>query len=80
MDTVETIEEKKELSFQKGWFKVRQCDVPAVRIKLMSAFGVTTRVGFLNRLNGNVNHTEEERNAVEEIFNSYGITEIWGKP
>ena len=66
------------LAFQKGWFRVPQGDVAAVRIKLMSALGVTTRVGFLNRLNGLVTHTDEERAAIESIFNNYGITDAWG--
>jgi len=68
----------KELSFKKGWYKVPQGKVAAARIKIMSVTGVTTRVAFLNRLNGTVNHTDEERSAIEEIFKSIGITEIWG--
>lgn len=67
-----------KLSFQKGWYQLRTMDVAGARIKLMAMFGVTTRMAFLDRLNGKVNHTEEQIKATEEIFNSYGITEIWG--
>jgi predicted transglutaminase-like cysteine proteinase len=66
-------------AFQIGWYKIPQGDVATVRIKLMAMFGITTRMAFLNRLNGKVNHTEEQIKMVEEIFHSYGITEIWGK-
>jgi len=67
------------LSFQKGWFKVPNGEVAAARAKLMAVLGVTTRVGFLNRLNGKVNHTDDERTAIEEIFNNHGVTEVWGR-
>ena len=69
---------EKENSFQKGWFKVPQGAVAGIRIKLMAMFGVTTRMAFLDRLNGKVNHTDEQRELVESIFAQYGITEIWG--
>ena len=65
-------------AFQKGWYRIPQGDVAGVRIKLMAMFGITTRMAFLDRLNGKVNHTEEQIKSVEEIFHSYGITEIWG--
>lgn len=70
------MDEKK--AFEKGWYRVPQGDVAAVRIKLMSIFGVTTRAAFLDRMKGKVNHTEEEIRSVEEVFSSYGIEEIWG--
>jgi len=65
-------------AFLKGWYKIPQGDVAGARIKMMSLFGVTTRMAFLDRLNGKVNHTQEQIDAVEGIFHSYGITEIWG--
>lgn len=65
-------------SFQKGWYKIPYGKVAEVRIRLMAALDVTTHQAFRNHLKGDVNHTEEQTNAVEKLFHSYGITEIWG--
>ena len=67
-----------EFSFQKGWSQIKQCDVREVRTKLMTALNVTTRMAFLDRLNGKVEPKITEHRAIEDIFNEYGITEIWG--
>ena len=68
-----------EFSFQKGWSQVRQGDVAGMRKKLNTALNLTTRMAFLNRLNGKVEHKITEYKAIEKIFNEYGIIEIWGK-
>jgi hypothetical protein len=65
-------------SFQKGWFKIPQGNVAAARVRLMATLGVTTRAAFRDRMNGKVNHTEDEILAIEEIFSAYGIADIWG--
>ena len=65
-------------SFQKGWSQVKQGDVSTVRTKLMSALNITTRMAFLDRLNGKVEPKVTEHQAIENIFSEYGITEIWG--
>ena len=67
-----------EFSFQKGWSQVKQGDVSTVRTKLMSALNITTRMAFLDRLNGKVEPKVTEHQAIENIFSEYGITEIWG--
>jgi hypothetical protein len=67
-----------EFSFQKGWLQVKQGDASAVRSKLMVALNITTRMAFLDRLNGKVEPRVTEHCAIEEIFAEYGITEIWG--
>ena len=67
-----------EFSFQKGWLQVKQCDVSAIRSRLMAALNITTRMAFLDRLNGKVEPKITEHRAIEEIFAEYGITEIWG--
>ena len=66
-------------AFQNGFYRLAIRDVAAARIRLMALFEVTTRQGLRDRVNGKVNHTDEQINAVEEIFHSYGITNIWGK-
>lgn len=67
-----------EFSFQKGWSQVRQSDVSTVRAKLMAALNITTRMAFLDRLNGKYEPKITEYREIEEIFGSYGITEVWG--
>jgi len=65
-------------SFQKGWYQLRQCEVADVRNKIQAKLGTTTRMAFLNRLNGVTQGTPAERDAIEKVFAEYGITEIWG--
>lgn len=67
-----------EFSFQKGWSQVKQGDVATVRTKLMSALNITTRMAFLDRLNGKVEPKITEHRAIKEVFAEYGIKEIWG--
>jgi hypothetical protein len=67
-----------EFSFRKGWLQVKQGDAARVRSKLMSALNLTTRMAFLDRLNGKVEPKVSEHRAIEEIFSEYGITEVWG--
>lgn len=67
-----------EFSFQKGWSQVKQGDAAAVRSKLMAALNITTRMAFLDRLNGKVEPKITEHRAIEDVFAEYGITEIWG--
>ena len=66
-------------SFKKAWSQVRQKDIEEVRTSVMDALGLTTKVAFYNRLNGDVEPKVSEAKAIEDIFNNYGITEIWGE-
>ena len=66
-------------SFKKAWSQVRQKDIEDVRNEIMAALGLTTKAAFYNRLNGDVEPKVSEANAIEDIFNKYGITEIWGE-
>lgn len=65
-------------SFKKGWSQVRQKDIEEVRNAIMEALGLTTKPAFYNRLNGDVEPKVSEAKAIEDIFNNYGIAEIWG--
>lgn len=67
-----------EYSFFKGWCQIRQQDVAEMRVKLMKAVGVTTRVGFLRRMKGEIEPKVSEHKKITEIFNKYGIKDIWG--
>jgi hypothetical protein len=67
-----------EFSFQKGWSQVKQGDAATVRSRLMVALNITTRMAFLDRLNGKVEPKVTEHAAIEQVFKSYGIKEIWG--
>lgn len=67
-----------EFSFQKGWAQVKQGDVHIVRSKLMTVLGIKTRMAFLDRLNGKVEPRVSEYRAIEDIFETYGISHIWG--
>jgi hypothetical protein len=64
--------------FKRGWMQVKQGEVRTVRAKLMTALNITTRVAFLDRLNGRVVPKVTEYEAIEAIFKSHGITDIWG--
>ena len=66
-------------SFKKGWSQVRQKDIEEVRMAIMEALALTTKPAFYNRLNGDVEPKVSEAKAIEDIFNNYGITEIWGE-
>ena len=68
-----------ENSFQQGWYQVKQGEVAAIRQKIMAKLGITTRMAFLNRLNGDTIGTIAEREAIERVFEEHGITDIWGK-
>ena len=65
-------------SFIKGWSQVRQKDVEEVRTAIMNALGLTTKAAFYNRVKGAVEPKISEAKAIEDIFNNYGITKIWG--
>ena len=69
----------KELSFKKGWLQLRQCDVEACRNDIMNALNLNTRMAFLNRLNGKVDHKVTEVNAIESVFHKYHIRDVWGE-
>ncbi len=66
-------------AFQRGWYSIPQGKVAEARIRLMATLNVTTRMGFLNNMKGGTTHSKEEIKAIEDIFHSYGIKEIWGR-
>ncbi len=69
---------KKQYAFLRGWKQVRQGDVRQCREDVMKALGLTTRMAFHQRLNGNVEPRVSEAKIIEEVFARYGVTDIWG--
>lgn len=69
-----------EFCFERGWSQVRQCDVKPCREQLMEAMNVHTPVGFLQRRRGLIVPKVTEARRIEEIFRSFGITDVWGDP
>ena len=70
---------KQSFSFQRGWNQLKVVDAPCARDKIMTALGLVTRAGFLYRLKGKCEPTVTEAQAIEDIFNEYGIKDIWGE-
>jgi hypothetical protein len=68
-----------KFSFKKGFGQLQQKDAPTVKEKIMNALALKTRQGWWQRLNGLVEPRISEAQAIEKIFASYGITEIWGE-
>lgn len=68
-----------KFSFKKGFSQVRQKDVANVKHEIMSALGITTRMGWSNRIRGIVEPKISEAKAIEETFAKYGIKEVWGE-
>lgn len=67
-----------EFSFKKGYGQVQQKDAESVRNEIMTELNITTRESWRLRLNGKIEPKISEVQAIESIFNRYGIIEIWG--
>lgn len=66
-------------SFKKGLNNTPVKYVRQVRRELMEALGIGTRAGFLKRLKGEVEPKASEVAKIEEVFEKYGIVDIWGE-
>lgn len=69
---------KTNFSFRKGWNQLTVEQSRKVRDKIISALNLKYRTSFYYRLNGNCEPTVSEAKAIEKIFKSYGIKDIWG--
>ena len=65
-------------SFLKGYGQVMNKDVDEVRRRIMEALNISSTQGFRYRLIGRYEPKASEKEAIEAIFNEYGITDIWG--
>ncbi|MDR2816063.1 MAG: hypothetical protein LBB62_05105 [Proteiniphilum sp.] len=76
--TNEMKEKDTDFSFERGWYQLKQRDVKEVRVKIMSALCITTRMAFLDRMKGKYIPKVTEAKAIEGIFADYGIKDVWG--
>ena len=67
----------KKIGFLKGLGQVQEKDSTNVRNELMAALGVASRMSLSNYSRGLIETKVSQANAVELVFNKYGITEIW---
>jgi hypothetical protein len=76
-----TMVDNSQYSFQRGWYRLRQSEVAEARAKIMAMFGITTRMAFIKRLNGDTMGIPSDRDAIERVFAEYGIEKdkVWGK-
>jgi len=65
-------------SFKRGYNKIPQGKVKEVREKIITALGIS-KPSFYSRLRGEVIPKITEYNAIEAIFQDYGIEDIWGE-
>ena len=66
-------------AFKKGMLDAPKRHQVLILEKIKEKLGITSRIQFNNRRDGIVNHTPAERDAIEAIFNEFGVTAPWGK-
>lgn len=74
-----TEKNRKAEGFRRGLLQVKVGDYPNVRIELMKALGINNRNSLANYANGKIIMRVTQAEAVEGVFNRFGITSnIWG--
>lgn len=66
-------------SFKKGFRQLPICKAKLVQKAIMEALGITARMTWYDRLNGKIEPRVSEAEAIERIFHSQNINDIWGK-
>ena len=66
-------------SFRRGYDQLQRKDIVAAKKELMEALGLSSNIGFYNRLNGKVIPKVTEAEIIEGIFAKYGVIEVWGR-
>lgn len=66
-------------SFKRGYNKVPKGLLGQVKKEIMDIMEITSNSGWFGKLNGLTTLKQIEREAIEEIFAKYNITDIWGK-
>ena len=64
-------------SFKRGYNNLPRKHLKAVRQEITNTLGLT-RESFYRRLRGEVEPKVSEAQKIEEIFNRYNISNIWG--
>lgn len=67
----------KKIGFLKGLGQVKEKDSANIRTELMNALGVSSRMSLSNYSRGLIEPKVSQALSVEQVFNKYGITEIW---
>lgn len=67
----------KKYSFWKGYKQVPAGKQGEVRKAIIATLGIA-QSAFYSRLRGEVEPKVSEYQAIESVFNHYGITDIWG--
>lgn len=71
-------ENSKKWAFIRGWSQVPTSRIKKVRKELYEAIGIKSRTGFCKHLNGTTKHSVQQAENIVKVFNSVGITEVWG--
>lgn len=66
-----------KFSFMRGYNNLPRKHLREVREEITSALGIS-RESFYRRLRGEVEPKVSEAKKIEEIFNRYDISNIWG--
>lgn len=64
--------------FERGYSQIRVGDLKKARAEIYKALGINNRTTFAKYLHGEREPKASAAVAVELVFRSYGITEIWG--
>jgi len=64
-------------SFRRGYNNLPRKHIKKVREEITAALGLT-RESFYRRLRGEVEPKVSEAQKIEEVFNRYNISNIWG--
>ncbi len=70
---------KAENSFKRGWLKVPKGKLAEVKSDLIGIFEITSKSGWFAKLDGRTVLKQIEKDAVEQVFKKYNITDIWGE-
>lgn len=66
-------------SFKRGWRQLPNGKLKEAKIRIMEALKLKYETSFYPRLNGDIEPKFSEVKSIEDIFHSYGVTDIWGE-
>lgn len=79
MTTEEKTKKIEKVGFRRGLAQIRIGDFAEARNELYKALGIENRTSFAKYASGKTEMKVSQAEAVERVFNSYGITkDIWG--
>ncbi len=66
--------------FRKGFYQLRIQDIKEARAKIAAILEINNKQSFFHYLYGRQEPTVSKAQAIEALFKSYGIKEVWGMP